>query len=85
MPVGGPDRATALWFRPEAVRPDDTGNIRARVVALTFFGPIQRAIAELAPGQTIQIDLPSDRTVAVGEIIGFQLDPKSALELGDDA
>ncbi len=85
VPVAGADRPTALWFRPEAVRPGVGGNIRVRITSLTFFGPIQRAIAELAPGQTIQIDLPSDRAVTLGEVITFDLDPTSALELGDDA
>jgi putative spermidine/putrescine transport system ATP-binding protein len=81
LPVGGPDRIATMHFRPEAARlADEGGTVTARVLAVTFFGPTQRLIAEVQPGASIQIDLPSDRTITPGDVLSFNIDPLALIE-----
>lgn len=83
LTVGGPDREAAICFRPEAVRlsqGEGGGAIRARITATTFFGPTQRLLAEVVPGQTLRLDLPSGLPFTPGEIAAFEIDPGALLE-----
>lgn len=82
LPVGGPGRQAAICFRPEAVRlREGEGPIVARVLATTFFGPTQRLVAEVAPGQSLRLDLPSGLTFQPGQIAAFDIDSAALLEL----
>ncbi|MFC5418896.1 ABC transporter ATP-binding protein [Bosea eneae] len=86
LPVGGADRQTTIWFRPEAARPSDTGGaMTARIAASTFFGATQRLVAEVTPGQKLQIDLPSNRSFEVGALVGFDIDPEALIEFTTEA
>ena len=79
--AGGPDRATTLCFRPEAVRlTSATGAIVARVAAATFFGATQRLVAEVTPECRLQLDLPSSLSFTPGQVIAFDIDPAAILE-----
>jgi putative spermidine/putrescine transport system ATP-binding protein len=81
LPVGGGDRDTTLCFRPEAARlSDGVGAILSRVVASTFFGATQRLVVEVAAGQTLQIDLPSNLSFSPGQIVAFDVDPEALIE-----
>lgn len=86
LAVGGPDRETALWFRPESVRlVEGEGPLAARVAATTFFGPTQRLVVEVAETQTLQIDLPSSLEFAPGQRLSFDIAPASLLEFNQGA
>ena len=81
LEVGGADRNTVLCFRPEAVQlAARAAPIRARVVASTFFGATQRVVAEIAPGTSILIDLPSALHLAPGSVIDLDIAPQALIE-----
>jgi putative spermidine/putrescine transport system ATP-binding protein len=83
LAVGGPDRDTTVCFRPETAKLcEGTGAITAHVAATTFFGPTQRLVAEVAPGQAVQLDLSSALTFTPGQIISFDVDGQSLVEFG---
>lgn len=84
--VGGPDRQATIWFRPEAARLSDNSNaMKARIVASTFFGATQRLVAEVAPGQSLQIDLSSSRSFDAGAIVAFDIDREALIEFDKEA
>lgn len=79
--IGGADRDTTLCFRPEAARlSDGNGAVLSRVAGSTFFGATQRLVVEVAVGQTLQIDLPSNLSFSPGQTVAFDLDPQSFIE-----
>jgi putative spermidine/putrescine transport system ATP-binding protein len=81
LPVGGPDREAAICFRPEAARlREGEGAIVARITATTFFGPTQRLVAEVAPGQSIRLDLPSSLSFSPGQIAAFDIAGDALIE-----
>lgn len=86
LPVGGPDRQTTICFRPEAARlSEGAGAVAARITASTFFGATQRLVAEVAPGQSLQIDLPSNRPFRPGQIVAFEIDREALIEFDRQA
>lgn len=78
----GPDRTTAAWFRPEALRrAAGAPQIRARVTAASFLGPTQRLTATIGEGaQTILVDLPASPPLAPGSTIELSLDAADLFE-----
>ncbi|MDQ1184467.1 ABC transporter ATP-binding protein [Agrobacterium larrymoorei] len=84
LTLGGPDRSAVVCFRPEAVRLSDTGAVVTRVVASTFFGATQRLIVEVAPGQTLQIDLPSALTFQPGQTVAFDIEGDALIEFNQE-
>ncbi|WP_019997588.1 ABC transporter ATP-binding protein [Aureimonas ureilytica] len=83
MPRGGDDRATTVWFRPEALRPTAAAGpqIRARIAAASFLGPTQRLAVTIGGGtQTILVDLPASPPLAPGGIVELALDPADLFE-----
>jgi len=86
LPFAGPDRDTAIWFRPEAIRPaQNDGQVQARVLSSTFFGASQRVVVALAPDQTIQIHFPVEREFTPGEIVAFDLRTADLIEFPTQA
>ena len=81
LAVGGPDRDATLCFRPEMARFTETaGAITARVTATTFFGATQRLIVEIPSDHTLQVDLPSSLSFEHGQMVAFDIDPRSLIE-----
>jgi len=81
LSVDGPDRTALLCFRPEAVRlMAGPAAIRARVVASTFFGATQRVVADITPGTSILIDLPSALHLAPGSLVDLDIAPQALIE-----
>jgi putative spermidine/putrescine transport system ATP-binding protein len=79
--VGGEDRDARIHFRPEAARlAAGEGAIVARVIATTFFGAMQRLVAEVAPGASFQVDLPSNLAFRPGEMVAFDLVREALIE-----
>jgi putative spermidine/putrescine transport system ATP-binding protein len=86
LAVDGPDRATTLYFRPEAARlATGAGAIAARVKASTFFGANQRLVAEVASGNLLQVDLPSGLSFVPGQRVAFDIDRQAILEFAPKA
>ncbi|MFC0220108.1 ABC transporter ATP-binding protein [Pseudochelatococcus lubricantis] len=86
LDVGGPDRAAAICFRPEAARLSaGEAAVAARVVASTFFGATQRLVAEVAPGRRLQLDLSSSLSFTPGQIVAFDIDPQAIIEFQQEA
>jgi ABC-type Fe3+/spermidine/putrescine transport system ATPase subunit len=70
VPVEGPDGPAAYVVRPEAVRLDDHGPLRAEVTAATYAGTFVRL--ELRhEHQRLEAHLPPGMPVAVGEPVGL--------------
>lgn len=84
--IGGPDRETTLCFRPEAAQISDAaGALVSKVIATTFFGATQRLIVEVAPGQKLQIDLPSTLTLSPGQMVVLDVDPQALIEFASES
>lgn len=82
VPTIGPNRTTTLCFRPEAVRlVEQGGQVKAKVVATTFFGATQRLIADIGIECRLQLDLPSSLHFVTGQTISFDIEPAALLEL----
>jgi putative spermidine/putrescine transport system ATP-binding protein len=86
LPVGGADRVTTLWFRPEAVRllPAEYAALRGRVTDATFFGPIRRLKIEIGAGTTILVDAPSTQALPLDGTIGLDIPADALVELPDE-
>jgi putative spermidine/putrescine transport system ATP-binding protein len=86
IPVGGPDRAATLWFRPEAVRlaAPDGATLRGRVAEATFFGPVRRLKIEIGAGSPILVDAPSSQSLPPDGTIGLDIPADAVVELPDE-
>lgn len=61
----------AVLVRPEHVRLDAAGPIRARVVERVFHGPMTRAVLKLASDECIEVDLPPELPADSGDELGL--------------
>ncbi|HEV2559249.1 MAG TPA: ABC transporter ATP-binding protein [Microvirga sp.] len=87
LPVGGSDRETTIWFRPESVRVADAAkaSLRGRVVGSTFFGAMRRLSVDVGAQMPVLIDTSSNLAVPLGETIGLSIESDAVLEIPDDA
>ncbi|MCX7563142.1 ABC transporter ATP-binding protein [Xanthomonadaceae bacterium XH05] len=60
-----------VLVRPEHLRCDATGPIRARLIERAFHGPETRAVMALPSGERVEVDLPAGVPVATGDEITF--------------
>lgn len=84
--IGGSDRDTALWFRPESVRivEAERADLVGMVTDSTFFGATRRLMVEIGASKPILVDTPSTLNVTAGDRIGLAVEPGSILELPED-
>ncbi|SEG80947.1 ABC transporter ATP-binding protein [Bosea lathyri] len=82
LAIGGVDRDTTLWFRPEAIRlsSDSEAPIRGQLRSSTFFGATQRLTVAITPGKELQIDVPSDLSFSAGAPLRLDIAPEAMLE-----
>ena len=89
IPVGGPDRATTVWFRPEAVALHGASRggdgLAGSVIASTFFGPTCRLSVALGDGHApVLVDVPAAERVPVGAPVRLTLHPAAFTEFPDE-
>ena len=90
LDVGGPERTTTFWFRPEAVSllcPDVSPEqgLNGSVISSTFLGPICRLSVSLGHDLTIVIDVPGWNAVPVGAPIRVALSPTALVEIPEES
>jgi putative spermidine/putrescine transport system ATP-binding protein len=85
LPVGGPDRDTIIWFRPEAVRIVSQGPLQGTITGATFLGATRRIEVDVGSSSPIVVDAPTSPPVRVGERIGLDVAAEALLELPDEA
>ncbi|WP_230533648.1 ABC transporter ATP-binding protein [Microvirga roseola] len=86
LEIGGSDRDTALWFRPESVRVIGAENagLVGTVIGSTFFGATRRLTVVIGAEKPILIDAPATLGVANGDRIGLSIERSAVLELPED-
>jgi multiple sugar transport system ATP-binding protein len=70
------DAEVVCGIRPEALRIDGQGQIRARVTLVEMMGPNYQITAEVA-GRQVCLSLDRDRRVASGDVMPLGFDPGS--------
>jgi len=86
LPVGGADRRTTVWFRPESLRLSEGGEaqIHGEVVGMTFFGASRRIELDIGTEVPVLFDAPSSVAPRPGEAMALALVPEALLELGGE-
>jgi iron(III) transport system ATP-binding protein len=63
-----------VLLRPDRLRPDPAGRIRAEVVSVSFRGPGKVALLRLDGGDVVEVDLPADTDQAPGSTLAMRLE-----------
>ena len=83
--AGPPGTALTLGVRPEHLRPRADGPFRGRVELFERLGPASFAyLGERGRAGAVVAQLPGDRAVTLGDVLGFDIDPADALLFGSD-